>query len=404
MGQSFGEPINCSSSFAHWIAAFKDSPLDRRSYLSHLGRPFTIPPFEACLGNRAELTTFDELDRFARLLSSSHCTFVRPPKVFDALTIDSQPSLPGPLSPIAAAVLGPGFQSFFENTIARGSAVIKMGNMALQGSQCSPFPWPTVAQWTSLLDLSITATLPSLTTLAVVIVGLSRLDSAVLDVDFVDPSVPCFPAESLSPAFRFLEFGPRGHEFFSWLATSPPGGVHLFSLMLTVGIGDVSPFKRFATSDAHYDLEIFEVTFQADRVAEVSQCLPLLESVNELTVALHFSPRTDTVYEESIRSVISVLDLTILGSLNFTVPSRLGIPWPLTNTTPREDMNPVQLGNIRMRNHIELAALDQEEVAHLQRFANHHLTMKRRETDRQWDEEDNVCVAVLSDRGAVCYS
>jgi hypothetical protein len=45
------------------------------------------------------------------------------------------------------------------------------------------------------------------------------------------------------------------------------GGVNLFSLVIVLETGDISPFFKFASSRANANIDWLEVTFRVDRLA-----------------------------------------------------------------------------------------------------------------------------------------
>ncbi|KAF6759025.1 hypothetical protein DFP72DRAFT_844791 [Ephemerocybe angulata] len=221
----------------------------------------------------------------------------------------------------------------------------------LHSGQQDPVALPALPSWTSLTRLTIDACLPTVQTLANVVLSLPNLETLKINVHFLDPTPPALSGDSLPP-IQHLAVGPRGYALFSWLAQYAGSSDPLQTLSLRVGSEDPSPLELYATTNSN-GVDYVEVIlhqpawargthlsnnprkvlrFLFDLPSELSRGLSPLNELFGLDFVIRYPEYTATpIILELLEKLAPGIASPLLMDLGITVPKlRLGLRDQLT--------------------------------------------------------------------------
>ncbi|KAF6759032.1 hypothetical protein DFP72DRAFT_1064529 [Ephemerocybe angulata] len=263
---------------------------------------------------------------FAMLLRNAHCTFNTATfKLMDVtLHFDQFESFPDDQLTLA---------EFLQNSVVTNSLSLTLDKpTSYRAAPQMQFPWIAFSSWSSLTTLTIIATLPSVQTIANIIIALPKLQTLTSNVHFVDPTVPPLCTRSSLPAIQNLNIGPRGYAVLGWLALFTQAGYSLRALVLDVGLESPSPLQDYALASAN-GVDYVKVILQDAKWAhDISRGIALLDAVFGVDIELQYPDYTAT---EEILSSLEIITRGLVSStlmdLEISVPRlRLGLRDQLT--------------------------------------------------------------------------
>ncbi|KAF5328968.1 hypothetical protein D9611_013507 [Ephemerocybe angulata] len=254
------------------------------------------------------LKSYEKIAAFSQLCASPFSTLDR--QVYQNLTIDT--SSP----PHRTMFMGTNLFAFLHTTTFLESVTIDLRSITM-ASKPSPFPWMVLTSWTAMTGVSIAATLPSLSILASVILALPNLRGLVLDVDYIDSSLPNIHLGSSPRYLDSFHLGERGHAVLSWLAGFSPSDLSIRDFSLKIEDEDLNPLQTFAGCHGS-EMEYLSFTLYRDRSSELASCLSLLTGMVVGELYLKFRPQQG--YVACVESCASAVDAPWIESLSVYVP------------------------------------------------------------------------------------